>query len=73
MSLDRIRVRRLRHAEDDRRGKFPLLNARGPLLSLAQVAELTGLTFEQVRYCEEQAFDKIRAALSAYGYHKEVR
>jgi DNA-directed RNA polymerase sigma subunit (sigma70/sigma32) len=66
MSLDRIRVRRLRHADDDRRGKFPLL-------SLAQVAELTGLTFEQVRYCEEQAFDKIRAALSAYGYHKEMR
>ena len=70
---ERIRIQRLRHADDDRRGKYPLLNARGPLLSLSQVAELTGLTFEQVRYCEEQAFDKIRAALSAYGYHKEMR
>lgn len=48
-----------------------MLNARGPLRTLAEVSEMTGLTWEQVRYIEENAFDKIRAALSAYGYDKE--
>lgn len=68
---ERIRTISTRGKRDDKRGDWPMLNARGPLRSLAEVAELTGLTWEQVRYCEENAFDKLRAALSAWGYHKE--
>lgn len=68
---ERIRTTAMRSPLDDRRNGFHLLNARGPIRTMEQVAQLTGLTFEQVRYCEETAFDKMRAALSAWGYHKE--
>jgi len=68
---ERIRIMPMRSQRDDQRLGFPMLNARGPIRTFEQVAELTGMSYEQVRYCEECAFDKMRAALSAWGYHKE--
>ena len=68
---ERVRILATTSRLHDKRGHFPMLNARGPIRTLAEVSEMTGLTREQVRYIEGNAFDKIRAALSAYGYHKE--
>ena len=44
----------------------------GPIRTMDEVADLLNLTFDQVRYIEACAFNKIRAALSAYGYHREI-
>lgn len=69
--MNTMRLAITRERNDDRRNDFGKLNARNPIRTLSEVAEITGLTWEQVRYTEENAFDKIRAALSAWGYHKE--
>lgn len=68
---ERIRIMPMRSQRDEHRHHHPMLNARGPIRTFAQVAELTGMSDEQVRDCEACAFDKLRAALSAWGYHKE--
>lgn len=68
---DRIRSISMRTARDDKRGGFPMLNARGPLLSFEEVAQIIGTTSKAVQRAEQCAFTKIRAALSAWGHNKE--
>lgn len=68
---ERIRVVCTLPSNDDHRCDYPMRRINQPLRTLAEVAEITGLTWEQVRYCEENALQKLKAALSAYGYHKE--
>ena len=53
---------------DQRRNDFAALNTKRPLLSYPQVARIMGLSESQVKAAEYSAFDKIRAALVAYGY-----
>ena len=53
---------------DQRRNDYASLNTHRPLLSYPEVAAITGLTEPQVKRAEHSAFQKIRAALVAYGY-----
>lgn len=68
---ERIRAVSMRAARDDKRGGFPMLNARGPLLSFEEVAQIIGTSSKAVQRAEQCAFTKMRAALSAWGYNKE--
>lgn len=48
------------------------LQPDAPLLTLEECAEALGMTYEQVKYLHASALQKIGAALSVYGYHKEI-
>lgn len=69
--MERIRVAKTFSKHHTRRNSYPILNTDGPLRSFTEIAEITGLTVNEVQYLERLAFRKIRAALSAYGYNKE--
>jgi hypothetical protein len=42
-----------------------------PLLTLEECAEALNLTYAQVEYLHKSALQKLGAALSAWGYHRE--
>lgn len=47
------------------------LSPHMPLLTLEECSKILGLTHEQVKYLHASALQKLGAALSAYGYHRE--
>lgn len=44
-----------------------------PVRTLEECAREMNMTFEQAKYLHENALQKLRAALSAYGYHRGDR
>lgn len=69
--MERMRVVKTLSRNDTHRNDFAMLNTHRPLRSFPECARIMGLKEHQVKQLEYSAFDKIRAALSAYGYHKE--
>jgi len=70
--MERMRTQENFSRHHARRNSHPILNHDGPLRTLPEVAAIMNLTTNQVQHLERRAFDKIRAALSAYGYNKEL-
>lgn len=48
------------------------LNISRPIRTLKEVGEMLNLHPDRVKYLENLAFAKLRAALSAYGYNKDT-
>jgi len=69
--MERMRIVKTLPRKDDDRNDYPMLNTHRPLRSFPECARIMGLKEHQVKQLEYSAFNKIRAALSAYGYHKE--
>lgn len=54
------------------RYEFSPLRPNAPIRTLKEVGELLNLQPDQVKHIENMAIRKLRAALSAYGYKKEL-
>jgi hypothetical protein len=48
------------------------LNPSRPIRTLKEVGEMLNLHPDRVKYLENLAFAKLRAALSAYGYNEDT-
>jgi DNA-directed RNA polymerase sigma subunit (sigma70/sigma32) len=63
-----------RVAGTDRKRDFEMrLQPAAPIRTLEECACEMSVTVEQAKYLHEQALQKLRAALSAWGYHKGDR
>ena len=50
----------------------PRVSPHDPILRMEEIAQHMQLTIEQVKHAHASALLKLRAALIAYGYHKET-
>lgn len=66
--MERMRTTKTLSCNDQHRNNYPMLNTNRPLRSFPECARIMGLKESQVKQLEYSAFDKIRAALVAYGY-----
>lgn len=55
------------------RYEFSPLRPNAPIRTLKEVGKLLNLGPDQVKFIENTAIRKIRAALAAYGYNKETQ
>jgi DNA-directed RNA polymerase sigma subunit (sigma70/sigma32) len=55
-----------------RYGDYAPLNPSRPIRTLKEVGEMLNLHPDRVKYLENLAFAKLRAALSAYGYNEDT-
>ena len=56
----------------DRHNDFAPLNPGRPIRTLKEVGAILNIKPDRVKYLENLAFAKLRAALSAYGYNKDT-
>jgi|LakMenEpi03Aug12_release.lakeMendotaPanAssembly.Ray.scaffolds.fasta_scaffold2964575_2 hypothetical protein len=59
------------HRESRKRDGEMRFQPAAPIRTMEECASALGMTVEQVKHAHELALQKLRAALSAWGYHKE--
>ena len=69
---DRVRIVAHRDSSTSNRKEFGKYNYTGPITTLEECARIMGISTQQARYYHANALQKLRAALSAYGYHREM-
>jgi len=67
-----MRVRIVEKYDTRPNSEFGRFNTHGPIRTFEECAQILKITKSMAEYAELCAFQKIAAALSAFGYHKET-
>ena len=67
-----MRVRIVEKYDTRPNSEFGRFNTHGPIRTFEECAKVMQITKSAAEYAELCAFQKIAAALSAFGYHKET-